>query len=160
VNKSNGPSAADIADRHRRYLALAMLAVALLYAANAATHLVGPEMARVLEIAQVVMAVLAAAAILPMMLWKIRNRSAGLRQLYLSEEGYVAETFHRAKNVSWVTTFILLSGLVTAASRFESVPAEFFLQVTIAAMLGVSSGAFLFLNRGDDGGEPQDPARA
>jgi Mn2+/Fe2+ NRAMP family transporter len=74
VGRPNDSSASDVADRHLLYMALAMLSVALLYAANAAVHLTGPQVDRILEVTQVVLGLVAVALIAPMMLWKVRQR--------------------------------------------------------------------------------------
>ncbi len=145
------PSPADIADRHRRYVALAMLAAAAMSLANAAERLVQPDLVAVTAWVQAAMVVAIVGALIPLGLWKLRNRDADLRYLYMSEDGFVAQSLQRAKSISWVTTFVFLSGLATVAERLDSVPSEVFTYLTTTVMLGVFSGAFLFLDR--DGGE-------
>lgn len=104
-------------------------------------------------------ALLALAAVAPIILWKVRNRDGDLRRLYSSEEGYVAQALIRAKSASWVTTFVLLSGFTVAAKGFEDVPAQFWIQLTVAVMLAVFAGVFLVLDRGDEP-EPESTPRA
>ncbi len=149
----------DIADRHRRHVALAMLAVALMSAANAAETIVPLELIRAAKWVQVAAALAMGAAIVPMLWWKLRNRSATLRHLYLNEDGFAAKSLEQAKSISWVVTFVFLSGLPVATRRFDSIPADFFLYLATALMLGVFAGVFLFLTR-DSADVPSDSADA
>lgn len=160
VNESDDLSTPDIADRHRRHMALAMLTAGLAWAAGAVEPLTGPETARLIEMVQIVMAALTFLLLGPMIVWKLRNRDRDLRHLYHSEDGYVAQTLGRAKNASWVATFVLIAFLSPVAGRFEAVPAEFFLKLTMSGMLVVFAGAFLFLNRNDIDSDLPDDARA
>lgn len=150
----------DVADRHRRYLALEMLAIAVLSLANAAQRIVPADLVRATEHVQTVMGVLVVAGLIPMALWKLRNRDAELRQLYLSEDGFVAQTLTRAQISSWVVTFVLLALMSPLSRRFETVPAAFYVYVTMAVMTGVFGGVFLFLDRAAEDGDPDEPADA
>lgn len=142
-------TAPEVADRHRRHLVLAMLAMAVIAAANAAERLVSPETGAILRYVEVVTAGCLILALVPMAAWKFRNRDQSLRYVYLDESGFVAQTLHRAKNASWVATFVFLSGLAPFARRFDHVPSEFFVYLTTSVMLLVFVVVFFALNWSD-----------
>ncbi len=146
----------EVADRHRRYLVLAMLAVAVMSGANAVERIVGPETARLMEHLELAMVIVVAMTLLPMMAWKFKNRDQSLQYLYLDETGYVAQTLHRAKNASWVATFVFLSVLAPLARRFEAVPSEFFVYLSTAVMLAVFVVTFFILNFGGSNESEED----
>lgn len=151
--------APEVADRHRRYIALVMIAISLLSIANAAQSLVAPDLVRFTEHVQSVWTAAVILGMLPIMVWKVRNRDADLRRLYRSEDGFVAQTLNQAKTSSWAVTFVFLVFLTPFAHRLGDVPGEVFLHLAIAMMTGVFGVVFLVLNRDpedDDSGRPVD----
>lgn len=147
-------SPADVADRHRKYLALEMLAVALLSVANAAQRVVPPEWVATTEAVQVVCVVLVLAGLIPMVTWKLRNRDRQLRRIYFSEDGFGAQALEKARSLSWVVTFVVLALFPPFVRRFDGVPAEFFLYAVLSITSGVFGTAFLILTR--EGAESPD----
>lgn len=162
----NSLATADAADRHRTFAAIAALALALMFLTNAVTDLVGPPAVLPLKIATLVLALLAVGLVVPVMFWKFRRMPAGERDLYFNADGFVPAILNRALRASWVVTLLLLMVLNVlvgdndSGGYLSSLPAEFFLQVALAVMLGVKAVVFLVLSRDDseDGGE--DGARA
>lgn len=140
-------STADLADRHRRYLAYAMLACAFMFGANAAEHVVGPEYVTVAKLTQLVMVGLMFLGVLPTVNWKLRNRDRDLRHIYFDEDGYAARSLDRAKSASWVITFIGLVVLTPFTRELVTAPTPFFLHSTLALMVGVFSVVFLYFDR-------------
>lgn len=147
----------EVADRHRRNLVWALAAVAVLNASSAAQRAVEPEMAQTLQSLEVVLVLLLVLALLPMLVWKFRNRDQSLRYLYFDESGYVAHSLHRAKNVSWATTFVFLSLLAPFAEKLGTLPGEFFVYLSLAVMTSVFAITFFVLNwTGGDGGNDNE----
>lgn len=144
-------STAEIADRHSRLIALVMLLMAVYFGTSAAGFVVGQEAARYLDMVGVATAVLGMGLLLPIMFWKILKLPKEDRPLYFSSDGYVAQTLAQAKNLSWVSTFVLLMFIDPLTKEaLQDLPTSFFLKVVLAAMLGVFGGAFFFLNREEE----------
>lgn len=139
--------AADVGDRHRRFVAFAMLAVASIYALAAARHFLGADAARVAGILELVMVAAMVGFLAPVFLWKVRSRDSDDWHLYRRKDGFVADSVARAHLASWIVTFVLLSVLAQQTDRFGDLPPEFFLEVTLAVMLGVFGVVFLYLSR-------------
>lgn len=155
---SNHDATPEIADRHRLYLVLAMFTTAVITAANAAERVVGPETVELVKILQLAMVPVLLLLVMPMAVWKMKNRDQSLRFLYLDESGYVAQSIQQAKNVSWIATFVFLVTLPPLARRLEGIPGEFFLYLSTTVMLVSFVVAFFLLNRtesdeGDEGGQ-------
>lgn len=145
----NHQTPADIGDRHRHLLAFALLAIGVGYGASAVSYLLAEPAAAYLDWVQVAGTLIAVALVLPIVLWKLRHRSADLRHLYFSPDGFVAEAVSRAQKASWEATFvvvILAAGLDETIARL-GLPPAFFLEGIVALMAGVFSLSFLFLNR-------------
>jgi len=142
-------SPADVGDRHRHLLALALLAIGVGYAAAAAAHLLGAPAGRYLEWIQVGGTAIAVALLVPIIAWKLRNRSGDLRHLYFGPEGFVAETVRKAQKASWECTFVVVILVASLDETLADVglPPEFFLEATVALMTGIFSVTFLVLNR-------------
>jgi len=144
------PSAADVGDRHRRLIALALVALSLMFATSAATFLAAPAIQPALEFGVKALAVLTIGMVLPVFIWKARNLRATEWALYEGTEGFVADALARARNVSWVATFVLLVVLTFVTEDRERPPAEFWIQVVLAVMLLSFSAVFLYRTRGAD----------
>lgn len=144
---------ADVGDRHRHLLAFALLAIGVIHAASAAAHLTGETAAVYLDWVRVGGAGVAVLLLVPIFAWKLRHRSADMRHLYFSPDGFVAETVRKAQKASWEATFvlvILLAALDETIARF-GLPPEFFLEGIVTLMAGVFAVVFLVLNRVEAG---------
>lgn len=162
MTSRNIGSPADIGDRHRHLLALALLAIGAGFGASAVGHLVGESAEVYLDWLQVGGTAIGVLLIVPILAWKLRNLSADLRHLYFSPEGFVAETMHKAQKASWEATFVvvmLLTVLDETLARL-GLPPEFYLEGIVALMTGVFGVTFLFLNRVErgDGSEEMEGA--
>lgn len=156
---------ADVGDRHRHLLAFALLAIGGIHAVSAAAHLTGTTAATYLDWVQVGGAGVAVLLLVPIFAWKLRHRSADMRHLYFSPDGFVAETVRKAQKASWEATFVLVVVLATLDETIAGLglPPEFFLSGIVALMAGVFALVFLVLNRIEAGGgadEIEDHSRA
>ena len=149
MTSRNIGSPADIGDRHRHLLALALLAIGVGFGASAVGHPAGESAEVYLDWIQVGGTAIAVLLLVPIFGWKLRNRSADLRHLYFSPEGFVAENMRKAQKASWEATFvvvILLTVLDETLAR-RGLPPGFYLEGIVALMTGVFSLTFLLLNR-------------
>ncbi len=144
--RSTRPSPADAGDRHRRLLALALLAFGLRYAFSASTELLGAEAAGILYGLEVTMSLTMAALMAPIAIWKIRMPREEW-QLYAGGDGFVEQALQRAQLASWSTTLVLLGFTAAYVERSTTLPARFFLEMILAVMLVVFSITFLLLSR-------------
>jgi len=152
MSASNQISTPEAFDRHRRLVAVALLAMSVMFGAKAAEHLVGPGPGRYLDYLQLSMAVLMGVILARVVYWKLVKLPKGERHLYFSSDGFVMDSLNRAIRASWSVTFLLLMALEVFTSDDDfttTLPSEFFLALAIAAMLGVVSSVFFFLNRAD-----------
>lgn len=155
MNETKQVATADAGDRHQTLAALAALSIALMFATRAAMHLVDPWTAEALDVVTIGFAWVGVALLVPMIYWKVLKLPRAERHIYFSDEGFVAEVLRRAQKVSWAVTFFLLIGLemFVGAKGYDgywsTLPPEFFLQVVLAAMLGVMATVFLVLSRGE-----------
>lgn len=137
---------ADVADRHRQYFALAMLATGLIYLAKAMEQLVAGPATDYLDFAVVALAVFVIGILLPAVVAKFRL-PPDEKMVYFSEDGYAAQLLYRSFKVSWGSTFI---GLVVlewiARNALPDFPAVVFIQISLFIMLAVMSITFLLLN--------------
>lgn len=137
----------DVADRHRRLVAFALLALGLQYALDATTYLVGSSLASRLALIGDGLALLVLALILPIVFWKVRNLSNEDWHLYRGADGFVARTIAQAHAGSWVVTFVVLA-LVRALDRTLSDVSWVLLFDIILAVMTVSfSTIYLYLDR-------------
>jgi hypothetical protein len=141
---------AEIADRHRRYMAYAMLAVGTLYFSKAAVHLIPAHIAHYMDYVQVFLAAITVVLIAPIMIWKITHRSASERIVYFSKDGYAAQAFIFAQKRSWAITFVLLTLLEPLTKILANYPVEFAIQLVLAIMLITMSLLFLYKTRPDE----------
>lgn len=156
-SSGNSRRAADVGDRHRHLLAYALLSVGVGYAASAAGHLLGGTVRSTLEWINLGGLVVAAALMVPIFTWKLRNRSGTLRHLYFSPDGFVAETVRKAQKASWEATFVLVILLAPLGDNvFGDLPPDFYLAVIVTVMTGVFSIAFLALNRVEGGSDTDE----
>ncbi|NKB90600.1 MAG: hypothetical protein GKS06_20530 [Acidobacteria bacterium] len=152
------PNVADMFDRHRRRIMLAMLLVGLMSAGRAFRYVVAEETEIYLQAMIIGCALGVAAIIATVAYWKIFKLPADQRQQYFSYDGFVTDAIDRAKNISFVVTFVVVSvfaGLDEMLSRppFVDVPTVFYFNVIAALMLITLGSVFFFLDR--DGGEPE-----
>ncbi len=154
-------STADVADRHRQLIAFVFFVAAVKYAATAAIQVVSEEVGRYLDCVEVGAVVLMLGLMLPILVWKIVKLPKAERHIYLSTDGYAAQTLVRAQKVSWIVTFILLTLVAGMTDRLLAhVPPSFFVNGTVAVMLVVVSTVFFSLNRADDLQDPEPETRA
>lgn len=151
---SQNRSVPDVADRHRRLLAWALLALGLRYAVSAAAHFVDPDLGSPLGLVSDAFALVAVALIVPIFVWKMRNSSGADWHLYRNEDGFVAQTIIRAQSASWVATFLVLVLLETVDALSEAVPTAVFFDTLLAVMILTFSGAYFYLDR-SPGTEPR-----
>lgn len=155
-------SAADIGDRHRRLLALAMLSLGAMHAAWAAEDVAGAEIAHLLELVEAGCFLVALCLFAPMVLWKLKARRGDEWHLYTGDDGFVADSLSRAHIASWGATILLVTVLATLDRSMAGYPPELFLKIVAAEMLIVFSAVFLYLTRStddeqdDDSGAPPD----
>lgn len=151
---------ADVADRHRRYFAYAMLFVALVHAAEAAGELAGGDIAPVARIVSIVGAVGVFFFIGRVMLWKARNRSSSVRDLYLDPDGFLADALSRAHAVSWAVTFLFMAMAARLDRTLSGLTGFTLVYIAVALMAATFGATFLWLARDDDGEGPEEEPRA
>ena len=144
---SRNRSIPDVADRHRRLLAYALLVMGARYAARAAAHFVDPELALSLGFVADAFALIAVGLIVPIFVWKMRNASRADWHLYRNEDGFVAQTIARAQSASWVATFVVLLLLETVDRLSGTLPTALFFDALLALMSFTFSGAYFYLDR-------------
>ncbi len=151
MKDKNTPTTAEIADRHRRLMALAMLAIGMMYLSKALIFLFSETPALYLDYFQGIMAGLTLALLSPILIWKVRHRSASERFVYFSKDGFAAQALMFAQKRSWAITFVLLAFLEPLGELFTKYPLEFVLQIVLAIMLCSMSLLFLYKTRSDEG---------
>jgi len=147
MSSSRGLTVPDIADRHRRYFAFAMLFVAVAYAAMAGEELSQGDVARAAEIVSTVAAVGVLLSIAPMMLWKLRNRSSNLRDLYIDADGFVADALGRAHTFSWGVTFVFMAVVATLDETLSDVAGFTLIYISVTLMAATFGASLLWLTR-------------
>jgi|GEM_PF-5429249 len=151
MEKRHQTSPAEIADRHRRFMALAMLALSFMFLSKALMHLLPEDMAISSDYFQIAAAIITVILVAPITLWKMKHRSSSERLVYFSKDGYAAQALFFAQKMSWAVTFILLICLESLNSVLSRYPTEFALQLLLAVMLASMSLIFLFKTRNNDG---------
>jgi hypothetical protein len=146
MNSTSPTALAEAADRRWHLLATAMLLIACKAGISAAMVFTEPPVATYLDWAEGVTALAALGVVGWLLFFKFMKVPAHLRHQFLNMEGFVATTIHKAFKVSWLVTFVALTILAPASKRLSTVPAEFFMQSTLALMLGVFSVAFFVMN--------------
>lgn len=144
---SQDRSVPDVADRHRRLLAWALLALGVRYAVSVAAHFVGADLVSPLGYVADAFALVAVGLIVPIFVWKMRNASQADWHLYKNEDGFVARTIARAQSASWVATFLVLVGLETVDALSDALPTATFFDLLLAVMILTFSGAYFYLDR-------------
>lgn len=154
----NVSSPADIGDRHRHLLAFALVAIAVGFGASAVGHPLDEAAEVYLDWVQIGGTAIAVLLLTPIFAWKLRNRSADMRHLYFSPEGFVAETMRKAQKASWEATFVVVMLLAVLDETLARVglPPEFYLEGIVALMTGVFGVSFLVLNRVERSDGPEE----
>lgn len=140
-------SAADIGDHHRNLIALVALALAGYFGTSAFEPIVSAEAATALHWIGVSLALVALLLLLPIVVWKLRNRDGEVWKLYQGNDGYVADILAKAHMASWGATFLLLVALSRLDRKLAHLPPESCFAGVAAFMLAVFSLVFLYLNR-------------
>lgn len=143
-------SVPDVADRHRRLLAYALLALGARYGVSATADLVGPGLASSLGILADGLALLAVGLVVVIFVWKARNLSGRDWHLYRNAEGFVARTIARSQSVSWIATLLFLILLEPWDGLSERLSTAFVLDASLAVMLLSFAGTYFYLDRADD----------
>ncbi len=150
---------ADVADRHRRYFAYAMLFVALVHVAEAGEELLDGEVAGVTRVVSIVGVVGVFFFIGRVMLWKARNLSAGMRDLYFDPNGFLAEALGRAHAISWAVAFVFMAMVSRLDETLSELTGFTLVYLSVALMTATFGASFLWIAR-DRGDESQAEARA
>lgn len=146
MNSITHTSTADVADRHRLYFALALLAVGLIYLGKAFEPLASEPIQGYLEYAILALAIATIAALAPSVVAKIRL-PRNQKLVYFSEDGYVADLLRSSFKISWGTTFIGLVLLEILLPNFlADYSATFLIRIALFIMLTSMSTTFIFLN--------------
>lgn len=148
-------SPAEAADRHHFLIGVAVLSMALKFAASATAHFVDEPLVRYLDSAEIVCALFAVVVVLWIFTWKVRWLPRSERRAYLGQDSFVVEAMRRSRDASWNVTILVLVALELVAKRVAEIPSAFFVQATLAAMLAALSLKFLYISR-DDGVEIAD----
>lgn len=147
---------ADVADRHKQYMAFGLLAAGIIYLVRAFEQIAPAGMVQAFEILQVTLAILTILCIAPMFIWKIRHRTAGEKIVYFSKDGYAAQALETAQRVSWVITFLVLAFLESMDQLRGEFPEDFFLQIVLAILLCTMSIVFLYKIWSEDSGDLEE----
>lgn len=147
---NEGASIPDVADRHRRLLAYALLALGARYGVSAAADLVGPGLASALGIVADGLALLAVGLVAVILFWKARKLSGRDWHLYRNADGFVARTIARAQSASWVATLLFLILLEPWDGLSQRLSTEFVFDASLAVMLLSFAGTYFYLDRVDD----------
>jgi len=140
------PSIPDVADRHRRLIALAMLALGTRYALTASTFFVDPGLASTLGRLGDGFALLAVGLVIPVFLWKARNLSRERLHLYRDDDGFMARTMLQAHAGSWTLAFLVLILVELLDERSAGLPPVFLAELLLAVMLVSFAVIFLYLD--------------
>jgi hypothetical protein len=146
-------SIADMGDRHRRYMALALLSMGLMFVLQAAREWIEPGSARdALRYGVLGFMVVALGFMVPIVAWKVRNlwgADSGAWAFYRGADGFIADA--RAHIASWTVTLLFLVIVGTLDEMLESAPPAFAIQATLAVLLVSFGIAFLVLDRAESG---------
>ncbi len=148
---------ADVADRHRQFMAFGMLAVGLIYLSKMTEHLIDSSaVQQYLEIFQVAMALTSLGFFSPALFWKFRHRSTGERYIYFSKDGFAAEALNTAQRASFVLSFLMLAFLESSGKLLNMFPSKFFLELTLATLLITMSVVYLIKTWPENGFELEE----
>lgn len=139
-------SVPDVADRHRRLIAFAVLALGVRYAVSTSTFLVDPGLASSLGLLEDAFVLLAVGLIVPVFVWKARNLSRENWHLYKDDNGFVAQTVAQAQTGSWALTFLVLILTESLDETLADLSWVFLFDLVLAVMLLSFSGIFLYLD--------------
>lgn len=153
---ADGPaSMADMGDRHRRFMALALLSMGLMFVLQAAREWIEPGSTRdALRYGVLGFMVVALGFLAPIVVWKVRNlwgADSGAWDFYRGADGFIADVLARAHIASWTATVLFLVMMTTLDEMLESAPPAFAFQATLAVLLLSFGIAFLVLDRAESG---------
>ncbi len=154
MSQPQGSPLAEVADRRWELIAVAVFLIALKSVASALMAVTDASWVRYLDWVEAATALGAMAIVLRLLFIKFARVPRAQRGRFLSMETYVGSAFKSAAFKSWGVTFVLLSMLATADRLLQKAPAEFFLNLVIAAMLLVFSLTFFILSRSTEDEEP------
>lgn len=149
---------AEVAERHSRLLLLGVLFLALKYAASAGMSVSSGALHQSLDYIELALALVGVGLIIPVCIWKLvklRAMPTSKRILYFAPDSFAVDAINRAQRISWASLFISLIILEIISDKQTRLPAVFYLQISLAVMLGVFAGAFFSIYR--EPGEPEEP---
>lgn len=150
VNTRHNEQTAEVAERHSRLLLLGVLFLALKYAASASMSVSSGALHQSLDYIELALALAGVGLIIPVCIWKLvklRAMPTSKRILYFAPDSFAVDAINRAQRISWASLFITLIILEIISDKQTRLPAVFYLQVSLAVMLGVFAGAFFSIYR-------------
>ena len=156
MNAAKNLSAAELLDQFMQALAIALFLFALKFAISAGMHFADSTFLTLLDWAELGVALLAIAILLPAA-FHYRRLKSRLGQRFLESDGYVADIFKKsfAKSFSITFLFLVLLEIVTK-NQFLDLPARFFVQVILTMMLGTFGLTFFILSRSPEKDFPEE----
>lgn len=144
-------SFAQLVDRFLKRIAMAVSVMSVAYGSAAAAHFVSEGAAYYLELAKTVLALTAAAMVLPIMIsFMVRRKK--YKGCEGESAGYIAEIYGKSAGNAFATGFIFAIMLEPLSEHIlAGLPPAFFVQATISVMIGALGISFFVLSRdGDD----------
>ena len=148
-------SVAERSDRHMQWFATAMFVVSLMYIASALEFIL-PTYKSTLSVLQVVCAVSTVIIVLPIMYWKLFKLSKRDRTEYFQPDGFLFGVVKKAASKSWAITFVVVVLAIPLIKRLEALPPKFFLELTVALMVGTFGVLFFFYQSDQGSSTPEE----
>lgn len=142
---------ADVADQHIRWTAVAILLASLKYFAEAAQALVGESLAALLDWVEIGCALAAVGVVFVILVSKHRRMGEEKWKDFMGPDSYLGQMFRQASTAALVMSWFAMIVLeILARGALAALPTEFFLQVTMAILLGTLGFKFMLLDRESD----------
>ena len=137
-------SSAEQADNHRRLLFLAMLFMSMVFGIKAGFYWVDAGIKSYLEVAGQILAVSTVIVLGITVYLKLRFIPRNERKYLLTTtDSFANQMMNQACKTSWILTFIMLIVITGIKAKDGStLPARFYLDLTVAFMLAVYSISF------------------
>ena len=144
-------SAAEVIDRLRWLMFLAMLLMSAVYALETIMFLVDAQTASYLDMVALGISVSLIVIVLYIIYQKRAKLSRDDKHLSTSSDSYTMQILRRACVHSWAATFILQIILTRLTDDGATIlPTEFYLKLTMFCMLAVFSISYFVLIRADE----------